>query len=153
MLKPGMGMAVVAMVGCMHAAPMEAEMPVAMAFDDALDAVRAGARSMAEAGGYVVERLGEAGLQVYRAGREKVSGATSNLSDAYLTSQVKARLVADSMTSARNIAVATDAGVVTLRGEVSDRHEAAAAIRDALAIEGVASVNSEIVWPSSSPKQ
>ncbi len=64
--------------------------------------------------------------------------------DSYITSKVKAELVADHETKARDIHVATVDGIVTLRGTTRSDAEKDRAGRDALRIKGVRAVHNEI---------
>jgi len=66
------------------------------------------------------------------------------MKDSYITSKVKAELVADHDTKARDIHVATIDGVVTLRGTARSDAERDRAKRDALRVKGVRAVHNEI---------
>ena len=66
------------------------------------------------------------------------------LSDAAITTKVKAKFAADSTVSATKIHVDTDNGVVKLTGTAKSRDEAAKAAEIAKSTEGVASVDNAI---------
>ena len=66
------------------------------------------------------------------------------LSDAAITTKVKAKFAADSTVSATNIHVDTDNGVVKLTGTAKSQDEAAKAAEIAKSTEGVASVDNAI---------
>ncbi len=61
--------------------------------------------------------------------------------DSVITTKIKAKMVADKATSARNIGVETKAGVVFLSGDVDTDSEAHAAIEIAASTEGVIDVD------------
>ena len=60
--------------------------------------------------------------------------------DATVTSKVKADLIEDPLTKARDISVTTDQGVVQLSGYVDSKEQGDEAVRIAKAIPGVRSV-------------
>ncbi len=63
----------------------------------------------------------------YVAGQDRSAGTT--ISDQWITSKVKTKLIADKLVKARNVNVDTSDGVVTLRGIVfSSRQEARATL-------------------------
>lgn len=64
--------------------------------------------------------------------------------DSYITSKVKAELVADHATKARDIHVATINGIVTLRGTTRSDAEKDRAEQDALRVKGVRAVHNHI---------
>jgi hyperosmotically inducible periplasmic protein len=66
------------------------------------------------------------------------------MKDSYITSKVKAELIADHDTKARDIHVATVDGVVTLRGTARSDAEKDRAERDALRVKGVRAVHNHI---------
>jgi len=66
------------------------------------------------------------------------------LSDAAITTKVKAKFAADSTVSATKIHVDTDNGVVKLTGTAKSQDEAAKAAQIAKSTEGVASVDNAI---------
>jgi len=66
------------------------------------------------------------------------------LSDAAITTKVKAKFAADSTVSATKIHVDTDNGVVKLTGTAKSQDEAAKAAEIAKSTEGVASVDNAI---------
>lgn len=140
-----------ALAGCAHSnSEVAASSDTGSAFDDAYASVKTGAKKTVEAGEWVVDKTGDGAVRIYRWGKEQVAGAGEASSDSFITAQVKARLATDSDTSARNIHVSTDAGVVTLQGTVRSRHEAARAIRDTLDVKGVMGINDELFLQSAS---
>ena len=74
------------------------------------------------------------------------------VSDAAITTKVKAKFAADKQVSATNIHVDTDNGVVKLSGTAKSQDEAIKAADIAKATEGVASVDNSIQVSSSGTK-
>lgn len=74
------------------------------------------------------------------------------VSDAAITTKVKAKFAADKQVSATNIHVDTDNGVVKLSGTAKSQDEAMKAADIAKATEGVASVDNSIQVSSSGTK-
>ena len=66
-------------------------------------------------------------------------------SDATITAKVKSKFVADDQLKAHEINVDTKNGVVTLRGSVADPNAKDRATTVAREVEGVTSVNNELV--------
>lgn len=64
--------------------------------------------------------------------------------DATITTKVKAALIGDELTKARNINVDTHKGVVTLTGTVDTATEKARASTVARSVEGVSSVHNNL---------
>ncbi len=64
--------------------------------------------------------------------------------DSWITTKVKAEMVADNEVAARNITVNTSKGVVTLSGTAKGQHEAMKATEIARGIQGVKSVENHI---------
>lgn len=76
--------------------------------------------------------------------------ATKNeLSDAALTTRVKAALLEDHATKKYTIHVKSDRGTVTLAGEVDSPAAAAQAQHVASNVKGVSSVNNHLTWHTS----
>jgi len=71
------------------------------------------------------------------------------LDDATVTSKVKADLIEDPLTKARDISVTTDQGVVQLSGFVDSKEQRDEAVRVAKAIPGVRSVDNSLQVQSS----
>jgi hyperosmotically inducible protein len=71
-------------------------------------------------------------------------GAVQTVSDATISSKVKAALIADEMVKARNINVDTLRGVVTLNGTVHSASEKSQAISLARKVEGVFDVKDNL---------
>lgn len=141
-----------AVQGCAHetvSGETSMKRSVETSFEDAYNSVKSGAQATARWGGYVIDRVGEGTVRVYHEARSDLSAAGGNVSDAYITTKVKGKLVADRDVHSGNISVDTDAGVVTLRGQVSTSNEATKAVQDALGTGGVFAVNSELTWPAS----
>ncbi|HZR83807.1 MAG TPA: BON domain-containing protein [Candidatus Binatia bacterium] len=96
-----------------------------------------------------------ADAEVRREGDRRTAGETAHaasatVSDAWITSQAKMRLLADPDTPALDVNVDTDRGVVTLFGMVSSDKQKAAAEADARKVNGVHQVRNELqVVPSS----
>ena len=74
----------------------------------------------------------------YVAGQKEGTGTV--VSDQWITTKVKSRLIADSKVKARNIQVITTDGVVTLRGIVFSRQEEKRALHLAEDTKGVKKV-------------
>jgi osmotically-inducible protein OsmY len=132
------------LAACAHA-PAKPEAK-ADALGAAYRTVASGARETAHAGGYLVERASGADVRVVH--EAPVGGLQRDVSDARITSDVKARLGADRETPTRDVQVGADAGVVKLSGYVSTEGEAMNAIRDALATDGVTAVDARLRWPT-----
>ena len=69
--------------------------------------------------------------------------------DATVTSKVKAELIEDPLTKARDISVTTDQGVVQLYGFIDSKEQGDEAVRVANSIPGVRSVDNELQLHSS----
>lgn len=65
--------------------------------------------------------------------------------DSWITAKVKSEMVASSETSARNIAVNTSKGAVTLTGTAATTMESEKAASIARGVKGVTTVSNEIV--------
>ena len=76
--------------------------------------------------------------------RSATDKAKDNVSDAAITTKVKAKFAADNQVSAMNIKVDTDNGVVKLSGNAKSQDEAAKAAEIARGTEGVTSVTNDI---------
>ncbi|HZS37349.1 MAG TPA: BON domain-containing protein [Polyangia bacterium] len=114
--------------------------------DGAYDSVKSGAQATARAAGYVVERVSDSTVRVMReAGLNRVA---SGISDAWIKTKIKSKMAVDPDVRARDIKVDSDAGVVTLRGEVQNQAEAVKAIQAALDTNGVLAVNAELASPA-----
>ncbi len=85
---------------------------------------------------------GGAGEAGYVAGQDQSAGTT--ISDQWITTKVKSKLIADGMVKARNINVDTTEGVVTLRGIVFSAREKGRAIALAQETTGVRRVSSHL---------
>ncbi|HEX4511444.1 MAG TPA: BON domain-containing protein [Burkholderiaceae bacterium] len=119
------------LIGCAHSSPVRTS-----AFDRAYAQVASGARTSAHSDGYLIEKSG--GEVVHVAREAPAGGLQRDVSDAWITAEVSGRL------GTGDIHVATDAGVVTLRGKLASRDQAMQAIRAALELSGVAGVNSAL---------
>lgn len=116
-------------------------------FEAAYDAVKSGAKATARSGGLVIDKVGDGTIRVMReAGLSKTANAVS---DDWIRAKLKSRYAVDPDVKARDIKIDSDAGVVTLRGQVASQQEAIKAIQDALDLNGVLAVNSELMYPSS----
>jgi hyperosmotically inducible periplasmic protein len=82
-----------------------------------------------------------------RAQSENVPAA---ITDTALTATVKTRLMSEEGVDSADISVTTTNGVVTLEGEVSSSNAKAAAEAAARSVEGVRSVDNNLVTPTSS---
>jgi len=76
--------------------------------------------------------------------KEKTGGLKQSVSDAYITTKTKARLLADSKTPGTAINVDTQDGVVTLSGTVNDTVAKRAAETKAAKVDGVKSVRNDL---------
>ena len=84
--------------------------------------------------------------EVGRAGEKgPVDRTQAVASDATITAKVKSKFVADDQLKAHEINVDTKNGVVTLRGSVQDANAKDRATTVAREVEGVTSVNNELV--------
>ena len=70
-------------------------------------------------------------------------------SDATITAKVKSKFVADDQLKAHEINVDTKNGIVTLRGAVADPTSKERAAKVAMEVEGVSSVDNQLVVRSS----
>ncbi|HEX2572968.1 MAG TPA: BON domain-containing protein [Polyangia bacterium] len=116
----------------------------------AYDAARAGGQTVKHSGEYAVDRTEDGAVRFARKAKKGFKKAGNELSDAYITGKVKAKLAADPGVEASAINVDTDGGVVTLRGEVPNRDAALRAVRDTLGTDGVTEVRSMLDWPQAS---
>ena len=98
--------------------------------DDLERRTERGAAEVEQEGREAADRIGNA-----------AGGAGSAVTDAALTSAVKAKFLADTTVKGLNIDVDTDAGMVTLNGTVSSRAEADRALMLARNTEGVKGVH------------
>ncbi len=116
-------------------------------FEAAYDSVKSGAKATARAGGLVIDKVGDGTIRVMReAGLNKTANAVS---DEWIRGKLKERYAMDPDVKAPEIKVDSDAGVVTLRGQVASQQQAMKAIQDALDVNGVLAVNSELEYPAS----
>ena len=76
--------------------------------------------------------------------RDDSRSAGTTMSDAGITAKVKASLIADDLTKARNINVDTAKATVTLKGTVESQAEADRAMQIARSTDGVMAVRSEL---------
>ncbi|MDZ4771725.1 MAG: BON domain-containing protein [Planctomycetota bacterium] len=83
------------------------------------------------------------GIPAFQACRSNQS-ASSQMSDASITTSVKSKMIASSEVKARDIDVNTEEGVVYLLGRVSTSAEKSAAERIARSCSGVRSVVNEL---------
>jgi osmotically-inducible protein OsmY len=120
--------------GCAHQAEESAGQS---ALDHAYQQVTSGTRDDARGDGYLVERTGGS-VRVVK--ETPTGGLGSDVSDAAITSQVQGKL------AGQNVQVATRAGLVTLSGKVDSEGAATNAIRDALSLDGVTGVDSQLRW-------
>ncbi len=139
--------AIVFAVGCAHEAAPPSSGGIGSrseaTLDGAFDSVMRGAQPTARAGGFVVERVNDRTVRVMReAGLERVGGG---ISDASITSRVESAFSTDP--DMQRLQVASDAGVVTLRGRLRSEGEAVRAIQNALDVNGVVAVNAELEYP------
>lgn len=148
------GLGLVSLGACSHGSTKQAARETRDEASDSLasayDTVRAGGKTVKRAGGYVVDRTEEGGVRFYRETKRGLGKAGDELSDAYITGKVKAKLAADPGVEASDINVDTDGGIVTLRGDVPDRQAALRAVQDALGTDGVNAVHSLLDWPKAS---
>jgi hyperosmotically inducible protein len=148
------GLGVISLGACGHGrtsqAARETREETSESLASAYDAVRSGGETVKRAGGYVVDRTEQGGVRFYRQTKKSLGKAGDELSDAYITGKVKAKLAADPGVDAGAINVDTDGGIVTLRGEVPDRQAALRAVEDTLDTEGVNEVHSMLDWPEAS---
>jgi hypothetical protein len=130
--------------GCAHQATTSAA-GTEDALGGAYESVASGTRDQARAGGYLVQRASDQSVRVVR---EAPSGGLGrDVTDAWITTKVKSKLTTDTAVKSRDVHVDTDAGLVTLRGNVPSRAEAMKAVKDTLATDGVTGVSSELQYP------
>jgi osmotically-inducible protein OsmY len=115
-------------------------------FGTAYNGVKTGAKAVAHAGGWVLEKAGDGVVKVmYKAKAGKVARATQ---DGWITTKLKGEYALDPNVRAGRINIDTSHGVVTLTGVISSAHEAECAIRRALDTDGVVAVRSKLEWPT-----
>jgi hypothetical protein len=115
-------------------------------FHEAWDAISTGGKAVAKAGEWTFEKAKDGAIVVGR-GTKKVAGKVGEeTGDAAIHTALKSRLAADGQVDAGKIDIEVEEGDVTLRGMVSSRAEAAAAIRTALNTRGVDRVTSYLTW-------
>jgi hypothetical protein len=103
----------------------------------AYDEVASGAKTQAKVGGYVVRKGGEGDVRVMREGPS--GGVAADVSDAWIAAQLKGK--------ATGVQVQSQAGLVTLRGNVASRDQAMKVVRESLDTDGVTAVRSELQFP------
>ena len=108
--------------------------------DRAADAARRGANEVKEESREGADRVGDAADRAGDAAGRAADRAGAAVTDAAVTSAVKAKFLADETVKGLRIDVDTDAGVVTLNGNVSSRAEADRAMTLARNTEGVKNV-------------
>ncbi len=136
--------------GCSHNAAASGETvgeKVGGALDEAYDEVRSGAARAEQAGEVAVERTRSGAVCFYRTVTNHDCETRHTVCDPCITDDVRARLEQDPATQGHPIEVKSENGIVTLRGQVPDRTAAARAVGDALVVNGVGSVHSELTWP------
>lgn len=89
--------------------------------------------------------LAQAGDEAAAAAERAGDRAGENVSDALITTKVKAKLASDDQVKARDINVSTEAGVVELKGTVPDEQAKRRAIELARNTEGVKNVEDELI--------
>jgi osmotically-inducible protein OsmY len=127
--------------GCAHQGPASSEESLAQAYES----VASGGKAEARAAGYLIERAGDKGVRVVR--EAPIGGLGRDVTDAWITTKVKAKLAIDKDIKSRGVHVDTDAGLVTLRGTVDSRKQALEAVKNTLATDGVTAVSSELEYP------
>jgi hyperosmotically inducible protein len=90
------------------------------------------------------EELASTGRVVRDRSREIASQAAGAVSDARITAEIKARLLADKELSARTISVAVDEGRVGLAGTVRSEEQIGRAVALALGVNGVRHVTASL---------
>ncbi|HEY3347346.1 MAG TPA: BON domain-containing protein [Nitrospirota bacterium] len=73
-----------------------------------------------------------------------MADAKEYIEDSVITAKVKAELVADKTTKARDISVETNKGIVSLSGTVDSPHEAERALDIARDVKGVIEVRNKL---------
>src|SRR5207302_10806424 len=111
----------------------------------AYESVASGSQDSARGGGYLIEKAGDNGVRVVR--EAPIGGLGRDVTDAWITTKVKTKLATDKDVKSRGVHVDTDAGLVTLRGNIDSRAQAMKAVRDALETDGVTAVSSELQYP------
>jgi hypothetical protein len=99
-----------------------------------------------EKGDYVIERDADGSITAWRKVKQVAGESFADLKDAALAAEVKSKLAADEDTRATKINVDVDDHIVSLRGSVQNRHEAAEAVRLALSCPGTEKVVSHMKW-------
>jgi hyperosmotically inducible periplasmic protein len=105
----------------------------------------AAGREMHSSGQNIKNAAAETGESAEHAAR----GTVDQMSDASLTTKVKAALMRDERTRKYSIHVESDAGVVTIDGAVKSRSRAKYVQSVVAAVEGVRTVNNKLTWPTS----
>jgi hypothetical protein len=126
---------------------------VAGAFDSALDAVKTGEVSTAQAGEFVVQRTEDASVGVWRGTRQQARAGRKDVPDPSIETKVKNRYAVSKKVDADDIDVQVQNGVVTLSGNVASAHVASQAVREALDTEGVVEVHSRLDYPPGPPRE
>jgi len=114
-------------------------------FGRAYETVASGSKQSAHGGGYLIERAGDNTVRVVR--EAPAGGLGRDVSDAWITAKIKGKLAADGDVKSREVHVHTDAGMVTLEGNVPSREQALKALRDTLNTDGVTAVDSQLQFP------
>jgi osmotically-inducible protein OsmY len=134
------GLALLLIAGCAHQQKPTGTAPAESAFERAYEAVASGDKETAHESGYFFEKASD-GVRVVH--EVPAGGLGQDVSDAAITKSVQSRIG-----NAPNVQVATEEGVVTLRGSVDSRAQATQAIQQALELDGVAAVRSQLQYPS-----
>ena len=140
-------------MGCAHEHAETASQPSGYEqargdFGAAYDAIKSGARETADAGRYALRGVGNGAVEVTDRSKEAIGATGSKISDGWITTKVKSELATTKGVRSGDIRVDTDGGVVRLAGTVDDGWAARRAIRAALAVKGVRSVESELQFPT-----
>ena len=139
-----------ALVGAVRLAKADTRGTVAQTFDTGFDAVRTGAKESVRVGSFVITKSREGAIRVAQSFQGSAPTGVE-MADAIVTTKIKAKLAADKDINSGNVDVSTDAGIVTVKGQVKTEHEAIMALSDTLATDGVVAVNSMLTWPGSAP--
>ena len=107
-------------------------------------AVETAAKKTADAVGTGAEKTADATKKAGEKTKHEMSGANDDVSDAAITTEVKAKLLGDGKTPGLKIDVDTDHGVVTLSGDVETTTAHTTALRLARGTKGVKSVVDKI---------
>lgn len=109
-------------------------------------AVAENGQPSAQSDSWVLERIDDGTIRVYRQEQRVGGGALGRIDDAVVEGRVYARLAAADGTRGKGFGVSARDGVITLTGNADSSDQARDAVRVALDTEGVDEVVARLTW-------